>query len=147
LSAAFTVQVLASALGRSRQAIKVKLLDQTMVAGIGNIYASEALFRARVSPKRSAARLSRAQIVRLRQTIRTVLREAIASGSTLPLNFGGGRDGLFYFGRAPGTVDYYEERLRVYDRAGRPCVVCGTPIKRIVQAARSTFYCPQCQRS
>ena len=146
LSAAFTVPALVSALRRSRQAIKVKLLDQAMVAGIGNIYASEALFRARISPKRAAARLSPAQIVRLRQAIRAVLREAIACGSTLPLNFGGGRDGLFYFGRATGTVDYYAERLRVYDRAGRPCVVCGTPIKRLVQAARSTFYCPQCQR-
>lgn len=146
LSEAFTVKAFGLALRRSRQAIKVKLLDQTIVAGIGNIYASEALFRARISPKRSAARLSAAQVVRLRQTIRAVLREAIACGSTLPLSFGGGRAGLFYFGRTAGTPDYYEERLRVYDRAGLPCAVCGRSIKRIVQAARSTFYCPNCQR-
>ena len=133
-------------LRRSRRAIKVKLLDQTVVAGIGNIYASEALFRARISPKRSAAGLSTAQTVRLRRAIRLVLREAIACGSTLPLSFGGGRDGLFYFGQSPGTPDYYEERLRVYDRAGLACRACATPIKRILQAARSTFYCPKCQR-
>lgn len=146
LSAAFTARSFAAALRRSRQAIKVKLLDQTIVAGIGNIYASEALFRAGISPKRSAARLNAAQVIRLRRTVRAVLREAIASGSTLPLNFGSGRDGLFYFGRVPGALDFYAERLRVYDRAGRACGVCATPIRRIIQAARSTFYCPNCQR-
>ena len=71
----------------------------------------------------------------------------IECGSTVPVNFGGNKtDGLFYFGRAAGTPDYYEERLRVYDRAGRPCPKCGGSIKRIKQAARSTFYCPRCQR-
>jgi formamidopyrimidine-DNA glycosylase len=146
LDTAFTAKMFASSLRRSRRAIKVKLLDQTVVAGIGNIYASEALFRARISPKRSAARLNNAQTVRLRRSIRLVLREAIACGSTLPLSFDGGRGELFYFGRSPGTPDYYEERLRVYDRAGMACRACATPIKRIVQAARSTFYCPKCQR-
>ena len=75
------------------------------------------------------------------------LAEAIACGSTVPLNYAGQgkRDGLFYFGKAPGAPDYYEERLRVYDRAGKPCPRCGTAIKRRVQAARSTFYCPRCQ--
>jgi formamidopyrimidine-DNA glycosylase len=92
--------------------------------------------------------LRQAQVERLWHALREVLSEAIACGSTVPLNYAGqgARDGLFYFGRAPGAPDYYEERLRVYDRAGRPCPQCGTMIKRRVQAARSTFYCPRCQR-
>jgi formamidopyrimidine-DNA glycosylase len=143
----FTAEAFARALKRSRQAIKVKLLDQKLVAGIGNIYASEALFRARVSPKLAANRLTRAQVRRLRLAILQVLVEAIEYGSTVPLNFGGDRsDGLFYFGRAPGSPDFFAERLRVYDREGRPCLRCGRPIRRITQAARSTFYCPYCQR-
>ena len=134
-------------LKRSRQAIKIKLLDQTVVAGVGNIYASEALFRARLSPKRMANRLTPEQVKRLWLAIRDVLAGAIRGGSTVPLNFGGGKsDGLFYFGRAPGTPDFYEERLRVYDREGRPCLKCRRLIKRITQAARSTYYCPRCQR-
>ena len=90
-----------------------------------------------------------AQVKQLWRAIREVIGEAIAGGSTVPLNYAGQgeRDGLFYFGRAPGSPDFYEERLRVYDRAGRPCPSCGAPIKRRVQAARSTFYCPRCQRS
>ena len=81
------------------------------------------------------------------RAIRAVLAEAITGGSTVPLNFGGGKsDGHFYFGRAPGTPDFYAERLRVYDRAGKPCVNCGSPIKRLVQAARSTFFCARCQK-
>jgi formamidopyrimidine-DNA glycosylase len=148
LDAHFTASGFAEALGRSRQAIKVKLLDQSLVAGIGNIYASEALFRARIAPTASAAGLTLAEARRLWRAIRQVLREAIACGSTVPLNYSGQgrRDGLFYFGRGPGVPDFYEERLRVYDRAGRPCPECGTAIRRRVQAARSTFYCPRCQR-
>jgi formamidopyrimidine-DNA glycosylase len=145
----FSTELFARGLKRSRQPVKVKLLDQSLVAGIGNIYASEALFRARISPRLAANRLTFAQIERLRRAIREVLVAAIAGGSTVPLNFSGDgrRDGLFYFGRAPGTQDFYEERLRVYDRAGKPCGRCGHPIKRIVQSARSTFYCPHCQKS
>jgi formamidopyrimidine-DNA glycosylase len=78
-----------------------------------------------------------------------VLAEAIRFGSTIPLHHGPGaakKDGLFYYGRAAGVADYYEERLRVYDRAGEECRRCKTTIKRIVQAARSTFFCPGCQR-
>jgi formamidopyrimidine-DNA glycosylase len=144
----FTLQSFARALRRFSQPIKVKLLDQSLVPGIGNIYASEALFRARLAPTLPARELTTAQAARLRRAIRASLREAIRCGATVPLNYSGTgiRDGLFYFGRAPGTPDYYEERLRVYDRAGRPCTSCGTPIRRHVQAARSTYYCPRCQR-
>lgn len=144
----FTAEGFSEALKRSAQAIKVKLLDQSIVAGIGNIYASEALFRAYISPRLPARNLTADQTARLRRAIRETLRDAIARGSTVPLNYSGEgeRDGLFYFGSAPDTPDYYGERLRVYDRAGKACVNCGTDIKRIVQAARSTFYCPKCQR-
>lgn len=139
---------LAELLKRSRQPIKVKLLDQTLVAGIGNIYASEALFRARISPRLPAARLSPAQVQRLRRAIRDVLSQAIAFGSTVPISFGGAGqdDGFFYFGRSADAPDFYEEQLQVYDRKGKPCARCRTPINRMVQAARSTFFCPRCQR-
>lgn len=138
----------AVALERSVQAIKVKLLDQSLVAGIGNIYASEALFRAKISPRRAARSLKHAEILRLHRQIRVVLQEAIDCGSTIPLNFAGeqAKDRLFYFGRAANAPDYYAERLLVYDREGEPCPRCHAPIKRILQAARSSFYCPQCQK-
>ncbi|HEY9174939.1 MAG TPA: bifunctional DNA-formamidopyrimidine glycosylase/DNA-(apurinic or apyrimidinic site) lyase [Verrucomicrobiae bacterium] len=145
LSPDFTVDYLVRALKRSARAIKIKLLDQTLVAGIGNIYASEALHRARLSPRRAARSLTRVEAGRLHRAIRKTLAEAIRFGSTVPLNFGG-RDGLFYYGRAEGAPDFYEERLRVYDRAGQACRQCGVAIRRIVQAARSTYYCPGCQR-
>jgi len=144
----FTMARFSRALGRSRQAIKVKLLDQSLLAGVGNIYASETLYRARIAPTLPALKLTTPQAKRLWHAVRAVLREAIACGSTVPLYYAGRglRDGLFYFGRAPGAPDFYAERLRVYDRAGRPCRQCGTLIRRRVQAARSTFYCPRCQR-
>jgi formamidopyrimidine-DNA glycosylase len=148
LSEDFSPAGFAKELKRSRQAVKVKLLDQSLLAGVGNIYASEALFRAGISPRRAANRLTLAQVTALHGTIREVLAEAIECGSTIPLNFSGGKksDGLFYFGRAAGVEDYYEERLMVYDRAGKACLRCKTSIKRIVQAARSTFYCIRCQK-
>lgn len=147
LSDQFTFESFSNPLKRSAQPIKVKLLDQSIVAGIGNIYASEALFRARISPQAAARSLKPEQVARLRQAIRETLSDAILLGSTVPLNYSGTgkRDALFYFGSTPGTPDFYEERLHVYDRAGKPCLSCGARIKRIVQAARSTFFCPECQ--
>ncbi len=144
----FTREAFARALKRSRQAIKVKLLDQTVLAGLGNIYASESLFRAGLAPTLPASQLTAEQVKRLRKAIRGVLTKAIECGSTVPLDFDGsaGRDGLYYFGRAREAEDSDTERLQVYDRAGESCPRCGALIRRRVQAARSTFYCPRCQR-
>lgn len=145
----FTQAKFAVALAGSSRAIKVKLLDQDLVAGVGNIYASEALFRARIAPQHPANKLNQIQIRALWQAVRQVLTHAIKFGSTIPLHHGSNatsRDGLFYYGRAEGTPDYYAERLRVYDRAGQPCLRCKTKIHRIVQAARSTYFCPKCQQ-
>ena len=142
-----TPKAFRQSLQRSRQAIKIRLLDQTLIAGIGNIYASEALYRARISPRQAAHRLTLPETTRLLRAIRHVLDRAITGGSTIPLNFSGpSTDKLYYYGRPPDSPDYYAERLHVYDRAGRACARCGTHIRRIVQAARSTFYCPQCQK-
>lgn len=147
LEADFTPEVLGAGLKRSRQPVKVKLLDQSMVAGIGNIYASEALFRAGISPRRPANRLTQPQVRKLWRSIRTVLATAIKFGSTVPLNFSPNEsDGLFYYGSAAGADDFYTERLRIYDRRGKPCHICETPVQRIFQAARSTFFCPRCQK-
>ena len=144
----FTCGTFSEALQRSHQPVKIKLLDQTVVAGLGNIYASESLFHAALSPALPACKLTPEQINRLRNAIRRVLARAIDCGSTVPLDHDGsaGRDRLFYFGRAREAADSASERLQVYDRAGQPCPRCATPIKRQVQAARSTFYCPRCQR-
>lgn len=147
LDKTFSLQEFAENLRRSRQAVKVKLLDQSLVAGVGNIYASEALFRAGISPKLPANQLTLPQVKKLHRAIREVLHTAIKFGSTVPLKFLSGKsDGLFYFGRAEGVPDYYAERLRVYDRAGKKCFRCGAKVERLVQAARSTFFCPHCQK-
>ena len=144
----FTLEYFIHALQRSAQAIKVKLLDQSFVAGVGNIYACESLFHAGVSPWLPARKLTREQSERLRNALRKTLAEAILFGSSVALDWPGtgDRDRLFYYGRAEGAPEY-EERLCAYDRQGQPCPVCRTPIRRIVQAARSTFYCPRCQRT
>lgn len=148
LGTEFTIPYFAQALKRSSQPVKVKLLDQRLVAGIGNIYASEALFQAGISPRLPARRLKEDQIARLWQAIREVLAEAIEWGSTVPLNYAGTgrRDRFFYFGSAGGAGHFRTERLRMYDRAGQPCPACGTVVRRLVQAGRSTYYCPVCQR-
>jgi formamidopyrimidine-DNA glycosylase len=139
-------ETFAQSLKRSRQSIKVKLLDQSLIAGIGNIYASEALFRARISPKLPANRLSLAQSKNLLRAIREVLDDAVKFGSTISLKTMSGKsDALFYFD--DGGEGFYEKRLRIYDRAGKSCLNnCGGRIERITQAARSTYFCPRCQR-
>ena len=148
LGAEFTAERFAEALGRSRQAIKVKLLDQSLLAGVGNIYASEALVPGGHRADTAGAQVDggTGQTALARRSRGAQGGHRLRQHRPAELRRQGARDGLFYFGRAPGAPDYYEERLRVYDRAGRPCLQCGAVIKRRVQAARSTFYCPRCQR-
>jgi len=138
---------LASALRRSRRPIKTVLMDQAVVAGIGNIYASEALFRARIHPGIPAHSLDPESTLKLWKAIRKVLREAVRWGSTIPLSFAKARnhDGLFYFGAQEGSFQDKQERLLVYDRHNLPCRTCGKSIARIIQSARSTYFCPSCQ--
>jgi formamidopyrimidine-DNA glycosylase len=117
-------------------AIKQVLLAGDIVVGVGNIYASEALFRAGIDPRTAAHRLGPARCERLAAAVRDVLSEAIGvGGSTL-------RD----FVSAAGDTGYFMLNAQVYERAGEPCRVCATPIRRIVQGQRSTYWCPQCQR-
>jgi formamidopyrimidine-DNA glycosylase len=147
LSKNFRTETFAQSLKCSRQPIKIKLLDQSLVAGIGNIYASEVLFCSHISPLLPANKLTLAQTEILWRAVREVLVGAIKFGSTVPLKFTGEKsDGFFYYGRTANGPDFYEERLQVYDRAGKPCLNCSHSIKRIVQAARSTFYCLHCQK-
>lgn len=136
LSEAFTPAALLEMAQRSRVAVKTWLMDQRRVVGVGNIYASEALFRARIDPRRPARSLSEGEAGRLHAAIREVLREAIDFRGTTLLDY---RD-------ASGGEGGFAARLRVYDRGGEPCRVCGTPIERIVQGGRSTFFCASCQR-
>jgi formamidopyrimidine-DNA glycosylase len=133
----FTPEYFFATLAKSRRSLKQLLLDQTRVLGLGNIYASEALFLARISPFKNADTLSRKRALLLFGAIRDVLNEAIEAGSTLKIDLED-RNGS-YFGS--------DERFwRVYERAGEPCVNCGTKIRRAVQGGRSTYYCPKCQR-
>jgi formamidopyrimidine-DNA glycosylase len=120
-----------------KAAIKLLLLDQRIVAGLGNIYVCEALFRARIGPKRAAGAVSLARLDRLVPAIKAVLEDAIeAGGSTL-------RD----FASPDGELGYFSKRFDVYGREGEPCRSgCGGTVRRIVQGGRSTFYCPSCQR-
>jgi formamidopyrimidine-DNA glycosylase len=116
--------------------IKSALLNQSLLSGIGNIYADESLFRAGVRPRRRAASLTRAELQRLYVAVQEVLNEAIAAGGSSVSDYvdSNGDAGLFQF------------QHRVYGREGDPCLVCRTPIKRIVIAGRSAHYCPQCQK-
>ena len=116
-------------------AVKLLLLDQRIVAGLGNIYVCEALFRARIDPRKAAGRVSQARLDALAEAIPAVLEEAIAAGgSTL-------RD----FAAPDGELGYFSKTFDVYGREGQPCG-CGGVVRRIVQGGRSTFFCPQCQR-
>jgi formamidopyrimidine-DNA glycosylase len=133
----FTPEHLAAVLGRTRRALKDVLLDQTKVTGLGNIYAAEALFLARLDPFAPANALTRRGVARLHRAVLDVLGEAIAHGSTMnvdPEDIDGS-----YFGGLDG-------RWRVYDREGEPCQTCGSDIGRVSHAGRSTYFCPRCQR-
>jgi len=126
---------LAAGLGAGRAPVKNALLDQGRVAGVGNIYASEALFRARLDPRRACGDLGPDDHRRLHRALRAVLREALRGKGT----------SLRDYRTVDGGRGEFQDRLRVYDREGEPCPRCGTPIVRIVQAGRSTFWCAACQ--
>jgi formamidopyrimidine-DNA glycosylase len=125
-----------AALFRGRRlAIKAALLNQTLLSGVGNIYADESLFRAGLRPRRSAGRLTRAELERLRNALRDVLRDAIRLGGS----------SVSDYVNAGGARGFFQLKHRVYQRTGEACFVCKTPIKRIVVAGRGTHYCPHCQ--
>lgn len=117
-------------------AIKQVVMDAGVVVGVGNIYASESLFHAGIRPGTAARRLSRPACERLVAAIKRVLTAAIAAGGS----------SLRDYVATDGELGYFQLQTRVYDRAGLPCRVCGTPIRRIVQGQRATYYCPACQR-
>lgn len=138
LSDAFTTVYLRGVLSKSKKNLKEILLDQTKVCGLGNIYVSESLFLARINPQISANQLSAKKTAALFEKIREVLSESIAHGSTMnvdPENI----DGSYYGGT-------YEDHWRVYDQEKKPCMICKSEIKRIVQGGRSTYFCPKCQK-
>lgn len=137
-SETFTPDLLYRSLLRSKRTLKETLLDQKRVTGLGNIYAAEAMFVARLNPFIVSALISRKRVERLHRAILDILAEAIAHGSTLrvdPENI----DGSYYGGGNEGG-------WRVYDREDEPCTACGTRVRRIAHAGRSTFFCPRCQR-
>jgi formamidopyrimidine-DNA glycosylase len=135
-AAAFDADYLYRVTRRRRVAIKQLLMNSQLVVGVGNIYASEALYRARLAPRRQARSLTRAQAAQLVKAVRAVLAQAIRSGGTTLRDYLG----------ADGAPGYFRQRLYVYERAGKPCRRCGTPIRAISQGQRSTYYCPGCQR-
>ncbi len=132
----FTLEGLRSMLKGRRQPMKLWLMRQDLLTGVGNIYASEILFRARISPRRTAARVRPDEVPLLFRSIREVLSSAIKHCGTTFSDFQDAR----------GTAGGFERFLRVYGRKGEPCRRCKTPIKRIVQGQRSTFFCPNCQK-
>lgn len=135
MSDAFTAAALHALTSRSRTPIRTWLLDQRRIAGVGNIYASEALFRAGIHPARRASTLGGNEAVRLRDALRGVLEEAVeARGTTFS-----------DYVDAAGETGGFAVRLQVYDREGEPCVRCATPIERTVITNRSAFLCPGCQ--
>ena len=136
LTPAFDAGYLHSQCRRRNSAIKQVIMDAQVVVGVGNIYASESLFHAGIRPATAARRLSRPACERLVAAIRKVLAAAIAAGGS----------SLRDYVASDGELGYFQLQTRVYDREGLPCRVCATPIRRIVQGQRATFYCPACQR-
>jgi formamidopyrimidine-DNA glycosylase len=136
LSADFDTEYLFRATRKRSVAIKHLIMNSHVVVGVGNIYANEALFRAGISPRRAAGRLTRAQAQALVDAIKSVLEEAIEIGGTT----------LRDYVNAEGTPGYFKQKLFVYERAKQPCRVCKTPIKQVAQGQRSTYWCATCQR-
>ena len=125
------------ALFRGRKTpIKAALLNQSLLHGVGNIYADESLFRAGIRPRRQAGRLTRAELIRLRTALQAVLRRAIKLGGS----------SVSDYVDAEGMRGYFQIEHKVYGRAAEPCAVCATPIKKITLAGRGTHFCPRCQK-
>jgi formamidopyrimidine-DNA glycosylase len=136
LSAAFDGEYLFRVTRKRSVAIKQLIMNSLLVVGVGNIYASEALFRAGVSPRRAARRLTKAEALKLSSAIKAVLKAAIKIGGTT----------LRDYVNADGEVGYFRQKLFVYERAGEGCRVCKSIVKQFTQGQRSTYWCSVCQR-
>jgi formamidopyrimidine-DNA glycosylase len=132
----FTAAILHAACRRRKAPIKAVIMDSHTVVGVGNIYACESLFLSGIRPDREAGRLSLRKLAKLVQAIREVLSASIEMGGTT----------LRDFVNEKGEPGYFQQTLRVYDREGEPCRVCGALIRRIIMCNRSTYFCPRCQR-
>ncbi|MBU3921870.1 bifunctional DNA-formamidopyrimidine glycosylase/DNA-(apurinic or apyrimidinic site) lyase [Hyphomonas sp.] len=136
LSNGFSAAYLDTALRGKAAPVKAALLDQSIIAGLGNIYVCEALYRAGISPKRLSRSIPGLRAARLAPAISAIIAEAIAAGGSSISDFAG----------TDGALGYFQHRFDVYDREGQPCKRCGGMVQRIVQSGRSTFYCQSCQR-
>jgi formamidopyrimidine-DNA glycosylase len=136
ISNQFSAAYLKEAFDGKKTPVKAALLDQRVVAGLGNIYVCEALFRSGISPKKLAGSIRADRLAQLAVEVRKVIEEAIeAGGSTIS-----------DFATTNGELGYFQHRFQVYGREGKPCVTCGKPVKRAVQSGRSSFYCASCQK-
>ncbi|MDF2179283.1 bifunctional DNA-formamidopyrimidine glycosylase/DNA-(apurinic or apyrimidinic site) lyase [Aliiglaciecola sp. CAU 1673] len=136
LSEAFDADRLYTLSRKRQQAVKNFIMDNQVVVGVGNIYASESLFMAGIDPRKAAGRVGRQAYERLADCIREVLAQAITQGGTT----------LKDFTQVDGNPGYFAQQLRVYGRTGKPCLVCEEPVKSITLGQRNSFYCPRCQR-
>lgn len=136
LSEDFTPEYLFKRSRKSKKPVKNFIMDQQVLVGVGNIYASEALFLAGIYPMRAAGRISLARWQKLHTTIQQVLQEALALGGTT----------IDDFRNSDGSSGYFQQKLRAYGRKDEPCINCQTPIRTQVLAGRSTFYCSKCQK-
>jgi formamidopyrimidine-DNA glycosylase len=136
LEAAFNADYLWRVTRRRKVAIKQLLMNSQLVVGVGNIYASEALFKAKVRPKRQARNLTREEVTRLVKAVKSVLSMAIKVGGTTLRDYVG----------ADGEPGYFRQKLFVYERNKQPCRTCTTPVRQLTQGQRSTYYCPTCQK-
>ena len=136
LDTAFNSEYLWRVTRQRRVAIKQLLMNSRLVVGVGNIYANEALFKAKIRPKRAARTLTRAEVARLVRAVKSVLTMAIRVGGTTLRDYVG----------ADGQPGYFRQKLYVYERDTQPCRTCRTPVRQLTQGQRSTYYCPSCQK-
>ncbi|WP_410988536.1 DNA-formamidopyrimidine glycosylase [Listeria monocytogenes] len=136
LTQAFTLTDFATGVKKTSRAIKTALLDQKLVAGVGNIYADEICFEAKVRPERAANSLSDKKIKRIFEATKSIMTEAIALGGST----------VRTYVNSQGKLGQYQDKLKVYGKTDEPCVVCGTPIEKIKLNGRGTHFCPNCQK-